>query len=184
MNTTPITARGPLFQPAYYRPWLRFIDSTDAADGGAGGGDDKGKQGDEGKTFTQEDLDKYAAKVRGEERRKASERFADYDDLKTQAAGAKTVEQKLEELTQKHAAAEARALRSDIAAAHGISAEDRDLFLTGTDEETLTAQAKRLSEREADRKKQGNRAPNEGKTPLLKADDERAAVRSLFGGGQ
>ena len=66
MNTTPITARGPLFQPAYYRPWLRFIDTTDPADGGAGGGDGKGKQDDEGKTFTQEDLDKYAAKVRGE----------------------------------------------------------------------------------------------------------------------
>jgi hypothetical protein len=183
MNTTPITARGPLFQPAYYRPWLRFVDTTDSAEGGAGGD----KSGDEDKqetTFTQADLDKYAAKVRGEERRKASERYADYDELKTKADGAKTVEQKLVELEQKHAAAEARALRSDIAAAHGISAEDRDLFLTGTDEETLTAQAKRLSEREADRKKQGNRAPHEGKTPLLKVDDERAAVRSLFGGGQ
>lgn len=183
MNTTPITARGPLFQPAYYRPWLRFIESTETADGGAGGGDDKGKQGDEGKTFTQEDLDKYAAKVRGEERRKASERYADYDDLKSKADGAKTVEQKLEELTQKHAAAEARALRSDIAAAHGISAEDRDLFLTGTDEETLSNQAKRLAERESTRKQHGPHAPREGRHTTPKVDDERAAVRTLFGTG-
>ncbi len=183
MNTTPITARGPLFQPAYYRPWLRFIDTTDPADGGGGGGDDKGKQGDEdkqGKTFTQAELDEIVK----DRVKRVQSKYADYDDLKSKADGAKSVEDKLADLEQKHAAAEARALRSDIAATHGISAEDRDLFLTGTDEETLTAQATRLSEREADRKKQGNRAPNEGKTPLLKADDERAAVRSLFGGGQ
>ncbi|WFR66631.1 hypothetical protein P9139_18075 [Curtobacterium flaccumfaciens] len=134
--------------------------------------------------FTQEDVDKLVSKARGEEKRKASERYADYDELKTKAAGAQTVEQQLADLQKQLSDSNARALRSDIAAAHGITAEDRDLFLTGTDEETLTAQAKRLADREADRKKQGNRAPNEGKNPLLKADDERAAVRSLFGGGQ
>lgn len=110
-------------------------------------------------------------------------KFADYDDLKARAEGAKTVEQKLADLEQKHAAAEARALRSDIAARHGISAEDRDLFLTGSDEATLEAQATRLAEREVDRKKQGNVAPKEGDTKTIgKGDTEpRDFVRSLFG---
>lgn len=137
--------------------------------------------GEEQQTFSQADVDKLVSKVRGEERRKASERFADYDDLKSQAAGAKTVEQKLEELTQKYAASEARALRSDIAAQFGISAEDRDLFLTGSDPDSLTAQAQRLAEREADRKKQGNVAPNEGGTKTTgTADPLRDIARQVF----
>jgi colicin import membrane protein len=46
-------------------------------------------------------------------------------------------------------AAKARtdALRFRVAAQHGISEEDADLFLTGTDAETLTKQAVRLKER-------------------------------------
>jgi len=110
--------------------------------------------------FTQADIDKAVRERIARERAK----FADYDDLKAKAEGAKTLEQKFAELEAKTAAAEARALRSDIAARHGISAEDRDLFLTGTDEETLTAQATRLAAREVDRKKQGNVAPKEGTT--------------------
>jgi hypothetical protein len=183
MNTTP-TARGPLFQPAYYRPWLRFIETTESADGGAGGGEDKGKEGGEGDTtFTQADVDKLVSKVRGEERRKASEKFADYDELKTKADGAKTVEDQLADLAKKHAAAETRALRSDIAAAHGISKEDRDTFLTGTDEETLTRQATRLAEMATDRKKNGNVAPKEGSTKNTgdAKRDLREFTRNLFG---
>lgn len=45
------------------------------------------------------------------------------------------------------AKASAEALRFRIAAKHNISDEDADLFLTGTDEETLTKQAARLVER-------------------------------------
>jgi hypothetical protein len=132
--------------------------------------------------FTQADVDKLVSKVRSEERRKASERFADYDDLKTKAEGAKTVEQKLADLEGQLSASNARALRSDIAAKHGISAEDRDLFLTGTDESTLTAQAERLAAREADRKKQGNVAPKEGSTTNTgdASSDVREFTRQLF----
>lgn len=170
-------AHGPMFRPVFYRPRLRFIETAEGNEGG-----DEGAQGDEGKqdqqTFTQADIDKTVRDRLAREKAK----YADYDDLKAKAEGAKTVEQKLSELEQKYADAEARALRSDIAAKHGISPEDRDLFLTGTDADSLTAQAKRLSEREADRKKQGNIARNEGKSTPPAADDERAAVRSLFGG--
>lgn len=44
-------------------------------------------------------------------------------------------------------AAKAEALRLRTAIKHGISDEDAELFLTGTDEETLTRQAERLAER-------------------------------------
>lgn len=45
------------------------------------------------------------------------------------------------------ATAAAEALRLRVAAKHGISDEDADLFLTGTDAETLERQAARLVER-------------------------------------
>lgn len=131
-------------------------------------------------TFTQADIDRI---VRERLARQAKEKYGDYDDLKAKAEGAKSVEEKLAELAKKHADAEARALRSDIAARYGISAEDRDLFLNGTDETTLTAQAERLAAREADRKKTGNVAPKEGETKTTgKGDDDtRQFVRGLFG---
>lgn len=140
------------------------------------GGEQKQEQ-----TFTQADVDKI---VRDRLAQQAKNKFGDYDELKTAAAGAKTVEQKLAELESKHAEAEARALRSDIAARYGISAEDRDLFLTGSDEATLEAQATRLAEREADRKKHGNVARREGATTTTgnTDQDERNFVSRLFGG--
>ena len=45
------------------------------------------------------------------------------------------------------AAATAEALRFKVAAKHGITDEDAELFLTGTDEATLLRQAARLTER-------------------------------------
>ena len=59
---------------------------------------------------------------------------------------------------------------------------DRDLFLTGTDEDTLTAQAKRLAERESERKKTGNVAPREGATTNSGGQDSdlRDFAKSLF----
>lgn len=48
------------------------------------------------------------------------------------------------------AKATADALRLRVAAKHGISDEDADLFLTGSDEDTLTRQAQRLTARNAE----------------------------------
>ena len=127
-------------------------------------------------SFTQEDVNKLVAKARAEERRKASERFGDYDEVKTSAT---TAEQRLAELEQRYAAAEAKALRSDIAAAHGISPEDRDLFLTGSDEETLRAQAERLAAHLANRERASSIAPREGANPTsppLGTDEAFAAA--------
>lgn len=154
---------------------------TPSSDGQQSTGETGGEQSkqDGGQTFTQADVDRIVQERVAREKAK----YPDYDEMKAKAEGAKTVEQKLADLERKTAEAEARALRSDIAAKFGISAEDRDLFLTGSDEATLTAQAKRLADREADRKKQGNRAPSEGGTKNTgKTDDElREFTGKLFG---
>jgi hypothetical protein len=161
-------------------PFLMSVDP-----GAEGGGDDSAGQGagDGGQTFTQEDIDRLVGQARQEERRKVSARFSDYDDLKARAEGAKTVEQQLADLKNEVAAARASALRSDIAAKHGISAEDRDLFLTGDTEEILTAQAKRLAERTADQARQGGVVRREGgnRNPNGKDDPMREFTRELFG---
>ena len=113
--------------------------------------------------------------------RRERAKYADYDALKAKAEGAKTVEDRLAEMEKRTAAAEASALRSDVAARHGISAEDRDLLLTGTDAETLEAQAKRIAEA-SERKKKANIVPREGNNPKATGgDEEREFVRKLFG---
>lgn len=118
---------------------------------------------------------------------------ADYDDLKAKAARLDEIEaaskSEAEKAADKAAKAEAErdnakaeALRWRVAAKHGISDEDAELFLTGTDEATLTKQAERLTERVADRKKNGNHVPREGATTTTpKTDDMRAFTRNLFG---
>ncbi len=79
-------------------------------------------------------------------------------------------------------AADARseALRWRVAAKHGISDEDAELFLSGTDEATLTKQAERLAGRAAERKTEGV-TRKEGRTPPPPgADPLREFARELF----
>ena len=121
---------------------------------------------------------------------------ADYDDLKAKAQRLDEIEaankSEIELATEARTAAEqaaaqaqAEALRWKIAAKHQITDEDAELFLTGTDEETLTKQAERLSQRTSDRKKTGNHVPREGTTPSdPPKDDLREFTRQLFQGGQ
>ena len=147
---------------------------TEGVEAGAEGAD----QIKDGQLVPQADVDRIVKERVARERAK----YSDYDDLKAKAAGSKTLEERLAGLESELTTAKANALRSDIAAKHGLSAEDRDLFLTGTDESTLTAQAQRLAAREEDRKKQGNFAPKEGTTPKGAANsDEREFVKGLFG---
>lgn len=73
----------------------------------------------------------------------------DKSELEKAAERSKSAEQERD-------AAKAEALRLRTAIKHGISDEDAELFLTGTDEETLTRQAERLAERIAST---GPRAP-------------------------
>ena len=121
----------------------------------------------------------------------AKNQFGDYEDLKAKAAGAQTLEERLGLLETELTATKQSALRTSIAARFGISIapgakgepSDADLFLTGSDESTLTAQAERLVGRETDRKKLGNVAPKEGTTTTTGADDGelRDFASNLFG---
>lgn len=135
--------------------------------------------------------------------RKATEKYADYDTLKAKADMLDQIEQaNLSELDKANGRAtsaeserdkfKAEALRLRIAVTHGLSLDDADLFLTGTDEETLTAQAKRLSDRaaeqanaEAERKKNNPIVSKEGtstKSGTTTEEDAREFARSFFGG--
>lgn len=82
--------------------------------------------------------------------------------------------------------AKAESLRWKIAARHGISDEDAELFLLGKDEDTLTKQATRLSGRQAEQtRKTGNVVPKEGtSTPNPKEDELKVFTRSLFAQGE
>jgi hypothetical protein len=143
---------------------------------GAGTAPAGAEQTKEAPLVPQADVDRIVRERVARERAK----YADYDDLKAKAEGSKTLEERLASLESELTTAKATALRSDIAAKHGISAEDRDLFLIGTDEATLTAQAQRLAERVADRKKQGNYAPKEGTAPGSPEEPLRDFTRKLF----
>lgn len=132
---------------------------------------------DQPTTFTQADVDRIVKERVQRERAK----FSDYDDLKTKAGEAKTAEDRLSDLEKQLEQSQREALRRRVQAAHGIADEDADLFLTGADEETLTAQAKRLAERESS-KKRSNHVPAEGNNPRPAGDESRETVRGLFGG--
>ena len=134
-------------------------------------------------TITKSEWDRVIGKARQEERRKASEKYKDYDDLKAKAGEKQTLEERIAEMEQRTAQAVATALRSDIAAEFGISKEDRDLFLTASDEDTLRAQAKRLADRDAERKKNPPRVPKEGTVTDPSDNGEREFARQLFGRG-
>ena len=157
----------------------------------AGGEQQQGGDGGYTPPATQDDLNRIIADRVSRERAK----FGDYKELKAKAARLDEIEQanksELEKATERISAAEqardgavAESLRLRVAAKHGIGSEDADLFLTGSDEETLKKQAERLIARDGDRKKNNNHVPREGTNPATTgAGDEREFVRELFGSG-
>jgi hypothetical protein len=160
---------------------------AEATDTTTGDGDTAGGEQTQGTTFTQADVDRI---VKDRLTQQARTKFGDYDDLKTKAGTAQTLEERLGSLENELTTTKAQSLRTSIAAEFGISTKkgpkgepsDADLFLTGTDESTLTAQAQRLAGREADRKKQGNFAPKEGDTTNTgdSNSDLRTFAQGLF----
>lgn len=138
---------------------------------------------------SQDDLNRLIADRVKRER----DKYADYKDVKAKAARLDEIEQanqtEAERAARRVADLEAElstvrrdGLRLKIASQHGITdAEDIDLFLTGTDEETLAKQAQRLADRTADRKRNGNHVPREGANPPPAENEELTAVRGIFG---
>lgn len=136
---------------------------------------------------SQEDLNR----IIGDRIKRVEAKFSDYKDVAAKAAEYDKLQAANQTEAEKAAAriaeleAELTGVRSEsarlrIATEHGITdADDIALFLTGTDEETLTKQAKRLADRDAERKRKGNRVPNEGKTPSAKTDPASAFATAL-----
>lgn len=130
-------------------------------------------------TFTQADVDRIVADRLKREREVVKTKFADYDDLKAKAGQATTAEERIAALEAEVTASKHEALKRRVQAAHGISDDDAELFLTGSDEESLTAQAKRLAARESERKSKSPHVPREGDNPRPADDPMRAFARSL-----
>jgi len=130
-------------------------------------------------------------------------KFKDYNDIKAKASRLDEIEQanlsEIEKANGRITTAESErdtakqeAMRVRKAVQHGLSIEVADEFLTGTDEETLDAQAKRLSDlmaekanAETDRKKKHPIVSKEGTsttTGTTTEEDDRAFARGFFGG--
>lgn len=141
------------------------------------------QEGADPETFDAEYVKKLraeAAKYRTEAKAnaKAASRLAEIEEA--QKSEAQKAADALAAAQRDAETARAEAIRYRIASKFEVSEEDADLFLTGTDEETLTKQAQRLSERAADRKKAGNVVPREGTSAPAKDDEVREFTRALF----
>ena len=114
----------------------------------------------------------------------AAELQAKLDEIeKANLSEVERAKREAEEARAELVKAKGEALRARIQAKHGISDEDADLFLTGSDQATLAKQAERLASKAEDRKKNGNYVSREGRTQATgsNTDDERQFVRNLFG---
>lgn len=162
-------------------------ETTTTTEPNTDGGTPEGTPKPQETTFSQADVERI---VKERLAQQAKNKFGDYDDLKSKAGTALTLEQRVADMEAEANTAKAEALRSRVAAEFGVSTKkgpkgepsDADLFLTGADESTLTAQAQRLAGREEDRKKQGNFAPKEGTTTTIggETEDLRDFARKLF----
>ncbi|MBX9661632.1 MAG: hypothetical protein K2X00_23995 [Nitrospiraceae bacterium] len=197
----------PLFQAptADSSPDTEDVQGVTEAQGGKNSGDTPAA--DEFKPITsQRELD---AALKGRLERERA-KFKDYDDLKAKADMLDQIEQaNLSELDKANSRAttaeserdnaNAEALRVRKFVEHFLNDEQRrqleiaDEFLTGRDEETLTAQAKRLAslmadqaKAEADRKKKHPFVPKEGTSTnsgTTTEEDDREFAKTFFGGG-
>lgn len=145
------------------------------------------QEGSEPKTFDADYVKKLrdeAAKYRTEAKANAdaAKRLAEIEE--SQKTEAEKAADRIRTLEAEVQAAQRDALRFKVASKFGIGDEDTDLFLTGSDEETLTKQAERLAARVETRKKNGNVVPREGTTPREPSEDPlRAFTRQLFNAG-
>jgi hypothetical protein len=161
------------------------------------GNDTSGDTSAAGDEFTPITSQEELNKVIGERIKRVESKFSDYRDVKAKAekldeierANQSEAERLSEEVNTAKAeadAARAELLRYRVAADHGITdADDIALFLTGSDEETLTKQAKRLQARDEDAGRP--RAPKPDRTQgrdtrgsSSTADQFAGAVRDLL----
>lgn len=128
-------------------------------------------------TFTQAEVDRIVSDRLKREREATKTKYADYDDLKAKAEGAKTAEERIASLEQEIQKSKVEALRAKYAA--DVPERLRPL-LTGVTDEELKAQRDLLVEGEAEREKNGNHVPSEGAHPNPAVDAKREWLRSTL----
>ena len=129
-----------------------------------------------GRTFTQAEVNEIV-----QSRLRTAK--VDYEQLQARVASVEGLESRNQELTSELSSLQLDTLRMRVASEFGISADDRDILLTATDEETLRLQAERFSDVLGQRAMGGNRAPREGgvvRSPSPKDGSAEAFVRELF----
>lgn len=142
-------------------------------------------QAPEAKTFDAEYVDKLrkeSAKYRTEAKANAdaAKRLAELEQ--SQKSEAEKQAERIAALESQIESATIQSVRSRMAAKYQMDPEDADMFLTGTTEETVEAQAKRFSERVSANKKNGPHVPKEGTVTETAGDaSRRAFVRQLTG---
>lgn len=138
---------------------------------------------------SQEDLNR----ILNDRIRRERAKTADYQQLKNAAKELETIRNRdksesdklrdqIKALETDLVGARREALVFRISAQHGVSDEDAELFLTGSDEETLTRQAQRLTARRQEASKRGPIVPGEGNQPTASGSggSERETIRGLF----
>ena len=114
-----------------------------------------------------ETVDFWKQKAREQEKKAKENAQArmELDELKkAQLSTEEKLAAELGEAAKRATLAEAEAMRWRIAARNGISDEDAELFLTGTDEDTLSKQAERFKEL-AVKSPKGTHVPGVGNQP-------------------
>lgn len=147
-----------------YAPWVRAVEGVEAATGSAAPEGEKPSSEEMDWKSEAEKWKKFSRtwEDRAKENEEASKRLAEIEDagkselekLQAELQAAKEAVAKANEDAEK---ASLLARRADVANEFGISAADRDLYLTASDEEMLRKQAEGLS------KRRGPENPNQGK---------------------
>lgn len=125
------------------------------------------------------EVEKIAAKIKSEERRKASEKFADYDELRAKAGTATTLEERVAEIEKAASAAARRAEVAEVANAKGLT-PNQAKRLVGATREELEADADELIKDIGAQKQKNNVSPREGNNPKATDDPMRDFARGLF----
>jgi len=155
--------------------------SEGTGDGTQGAQENGAPEGEQAKTFTQDEVNQLVGQARTDERRKVAAKFADYDEVKAKAGTAVTAEERIANLEREVAQSRTEALRAKYAA---DVPENLRPLLTATTDDDLKAQRDLILQGVADRMKRGGVAPKEGGSADTKGDardDERQFVRGLFG---
>lgn len=133
-----------------------------------------------------ETVDFWKQKAREQEKRakenaEAARRLSEFEDA--QKSEAEKAADRLAKAEQRATEAEAKALRREVALEHSLTKGDAELLDALTDEDAMRRLAARLAEASEDKRKNGNRAPNEGRTsPNAGSGDEGEFARQLFAG--